>query len=382
MKRIYVTLLILFFFFTSYSQDSSYINRTLKRIQQQQIISDPYFLTGTFPSYISDRPHFNNKQKDNNVFYNALIGYTLNNLKPNLSVADKLIIDSIQSHNQLVYPRFKNSKGRSTYNFSRTDTTFIFPYNKWIPKLRGDLAFPDDLDCTALILMSENPPDSVVKQVHELMQQYTNKGKLKTTFRSYSRSNAYSSWFGKKFPIVFDVSVLCNVLSFVQQNNLQWTPADSASLKLIIKTIKSNDYVKHPLFVSPYYGKTSIILYHLARLMSIKPIAELEVIKPKLVEEAKNRIAISENSLEKIILNTSLMKWGFKPVDLSFKSYDEIEKEVYKNDFSFFVGNIPSYKSQPTKEILTDMKVLQFYYYCNAFNDALLLEYLALLDKK
>ena len=43
--------------------------------------------------------------------------------------------------------------------------------------------------------------------------------------------SAYSTWFGKKFPVVFDVSVLCNVLSFIQQNNLQWTKADSASLK-------------------------------------------------------------------------------------------------------------------------------------------------------
>ncbi len=183
----------LFFSFNSYSQESSNITSTLKRIQQQQTVADSYFLKGIFPSYISKNSRYSEKQKDNNVFYNALIGYTLNSLKSDLSPSDKLIVDSIQKQNQFVHQKFKNTKGRNTYNFSRTDTAFTFPYNNWIPKLRGDLAFPDDLDCTALILMSENAPDSIVKQVHALMQQYTNKGKLKTTFKSYRKSAAYSS---------------------------------------------------------------------------------------------------------------------------------------------------------------------------------------------
>lgn len=380
----YVALIFIFVFShsISYSQNSANITATFKRIQQQQVVADSYFLKGIFPSYISKSPRYSEKQKDNNVFYNALIGYTLSSLKSNLSDSDKLIVDSIQIQNQLVYQNFKNAKGRNTYNFSRTDTAFTFPYNNWIPKLRGDLAFPDDLDCTALILMSQNAPDSVVKQTHELMQLYTNKGKLKTTFKSYRKSGAYSSWFGKKFPVVFDVSVLCNVLCFVQQNKLEWTKADSASLQLIVQTIHQKDHLKHPLFVSPYYGKTSIVLYHLARLMSIKPIAELEVLKPEFAEEAKKQIQHSKSSLEKIMLNSALLKWGYQPVDLPFNSYDDLAKGVYKNDFSFFVGNIPSYKRQPTKEILTDLKSLQYYYYCNAFNDALLLEYLVLLNNR
>ncbi len=182
--------------------------------------------------------------------------------------------------------------------------------------------------------------------------------------------------------LVFDVSVLCNVLCFVQQNNLVWTKADSASLQLIIKTINQKDHIKHPLFVSPYYGKTSIVLYHLARLMNIKPIAELEALEPQFVAEAKTQIEHSKSSLEKIMLNSAIMKWGCKPVDLPFTSYDDLVKGVYENDFPFFIGNIPSYQKQPAKEFLTDMKSLQYYYYCNAFNDALLLEYIVLLNKK
>src|SRR6202008_510002 len=115
-----------------------------------------------------------------------------------------------------------------------------------------------------------------------------------------SRDSAYSTWFGKKMPVVFDVSVLCNVLSFVQLNNLPWTKADSASLELIVKTIQRGDIIKHAVFVSPYYGNTSIILYHLARLMSIKPISRLEQLKPGLISLAQERLHAAGDPLEKI----------------------------------------------------------------------------------
>ena len=113
------------------------------------------------------------------------------------------------------------------------------------------------------LLMNDENKDSA-EALHQLMQSYINNNPpLKTTYKIYQNDSAYSTWFGKKFPVVFDVSVMCNVLSFVQENNLQWTKADSASLKYIIKTIQRNDIVKHPAFVSPYYANTSIILYHL-----------------------------------------------------------------------------------------------------------------------
>ena len=93
---------------------------------------------------------------------------------------------------------------------------------------------------------------------------------------------------------MFDVSVMCNVLSFVQQNNLQWTKADSASLLHIIQTIQRNDIVKHAAFVSPYYANTSIILYHLARLMSVKQIKELESYEATINQIANAAIAINK----------------------------------------------------------------------------------------
>ncbi|MGN6352264.1 MAG: hypothetical protein ACTHLB_02695, partial [Parafilimonas sp.] len=182
--------------------------------------------------------------------------------------------------------------------------------------------------------------------------------------------------FGKKFPVVFDVSVLCNILSFVQQYNLQWTKADSASLQHIITTIQRNDIVKHPAFVSPYYANTSIILYHLARLMSIQPIHELETIKLQLVQIANERLLSTNNSFEKIILNITLIKWGQSPPPLHLSKKDF--KNIEQNDLPFFIGNIPSYFKRSIKGKFTDLRLLMYNHYCPAWNDCLLLEYLLL----
>ena len=123
------------------------------------------------------------------------------------------------------------------------------------------------MDDTVLGLLMNNENKDSAEALHQLMQSYINlKPPLKTTYKIYADDSAYSTWFGKKFPVVFDVSVLCNVLSFVQQNNLQWTKADSASLQHIIKTIQRNDIVKHPAFVSPYYANTSIILISFVKI--------------------------------------------------------------------------------------------------------------------
>ena len=60
----------------------------MKRIAAQQIKQDDYFLQGIFPSYISNSETFSNRKKDNNIFFNGLIAYTLNDIKSHVSEAE------------------------------------------------------------------------------------------------------------------------------------------------------------------------------------------------------------------------------------------------------------------------------------------------------
>ncbi|MEP6467326.1 MAG: hypothetical protein ABJB05_13535 [Parafilimonas sp.] len=360
----------------SKAQDSINIDYLLDKIETQQLKRNDFFIDGIFPSYISASRKFRTKKKDNTIFYNTLIAYTLKDNYNKFSAEQKVVCDSIITRSIRGSKYFKN-KNRNTYNFWRTDISTRFHYSWWLPILNGNSALPDDMDDTVLgSLMNDENKDSA-KALHTLMQSYINfKPPLKTTYKIYKSDPVYSTWFGKKFPVVFDVSVLCNVLAFVQQNNLQWTKADSASLLHIIQTIQRNDIIKHPAFVSPYYANTSIVLYHLARLMSIKPIAELEAIKPQLIKTANQQLESSNNLFEKIMLSSALIKWNQHPQQLNISIHDF--KTIEQNDLPFFIGNIPSYFKQPFKEDFISLRLLMYNHYCPAWNDCLLLEYLLL----
>ena len=359
----------------SIAQDSALMDELMQRIAAQQANINEFFIEGTFPSYISNHPQFIKHKKDNNIFFTALVDYTLSNLY------SEHLVDST-SYNQIhikafsAYPYFKNKKGRTTYNFWRTDTNYIFPYTNWINKVKKNTALPDDMDDTVLSLLAQNTDSSTAAAVHEQMQQYINNDEQKAAAidKSYRHYKAYSVWYGSHFPVVFDVCVLSNVLNFVQHYNLLWTAADSASLKVILQSITSGDYYKKPLSISPYYGNTSIILYHLARLMSSKPIPALEALKVQLIISAVQQFAHTTNPLEKAILCTAILRWGYVPPTFQLPAISAIEQ----NDLPFFIGNIPSYFSQNTKMLFTRKGWGLFYHYCPAYNNVLFLEYLAL----
>jgi hypothetical protein len=379
---------ILFFFiyilisFACAAQDSAYIHFLLERIAQQQVKQDEFFLPGIFPSYISNNEKFSERRKDNNIFYNGLIAYTLNEIRPFSGKEDQLLIDSILDNSKLLFKNFQNKTGRNTYNFWRTDSPYKYPYSFALPFFTKKITLPDDMDDTVLSLFALDTDDSTAKEVHALMQHYTNNdsNKVRSVISAYKNLPAYSTWFGKKFPVVFDVSVLCNILTFVETYNLQWTKADSASLDVIIKTIQNNYHITQPMYVSPYYPKTSLILYHIARLMSVK-ITELEDLKGKLLSDAETELVHSDNTLEKIILATTILKLGYSPSAFELPTMNGIESKIEKNNFSFFVGNVPSYFRDALRKYATRNNIWLFYHYCPAWNDALLLEYLVLKNK-
>ena len=248
MKVMALILFVIFCIEGLHAQDSITIDYLLDRIETQQLKRNDFFIDGIFPSYINASRKFKTKKKDNTIFYNTLISYTLKDNYDKFSPEQKVICDSIIARSSRASAYFKN-KTRTTYNFWRTDTTTKFHYSWWLPILNGNSALPDDMDDTVLgFLMNDANKDSA-EVLHRLMQSYiNNKPPLNTAYKIYAYDSAYSTWFGKKMPVVFDVSVMCNILSFVQQYNLQWTKADSVSLQHITKAIQRKDIVKHSCF--------------------------------------------------------------------------------------------------------------------------------------
>ena len=229
-SKYFVIIIILLTNNKSQAQDSLTVDYLLDKIETQQLKHNNYFIDGVFPSYINASRKFKTKKKDNTIFYNTLVAYALKDNYNKLSSEQKITCDSIIARSVRAAVYFKN-KTRNTYNFWRTDTATKFHYSWWLPIFNGNSALPDDMDDTVLgLLMNDEDKDSA-EALHQLMQSYINlKLPLKTTYKIYQDDSAYSTWFGKKFPVVFDISVMCNMMSFVQKNNYKLTRDDRASL--------------------------------------------------------------------------------------------------------------------------------------------------------
>ena len=355
------------------------MSQLLERIDQLQAKESSVFPKGSFPSYRMYALNKDREKADINPFFTGLITMTLQEISRNLTKAQQLHAQQIINNTIPVYTKFQNQKGRPTYNFWPTDTPRIFPNAGWLNVFDKSQALPDDLDDTVIILLAMNAPDSTARKVHSLMQQFTNNGEkqVRNTFKDYRNIGAYSTWFGKKMPVDFDVCVLANILYFVQRYNLEWTSADSASLQLIEKVLAEKKHITDAPYVSPHYSKLPNILYHLSRLMSVKPIPSLEKLKPQLIEDAKQAFTKTDNFMEEVILSTSLLRWGAEPPVMKVHEANSLSELIEEGNFSFFIANMASMLPDPLKQWMGGAGVGKFTYDCSAYNNLLFLEYLA-----
>ncbi len=357
--------------------DSLTSTRLLNRIRQLQPKKNGVFPKGIIPSYRLYALGSDRLRADINGFYAGLTAFTLRDIKPELTLAQQKQADEIINGCLSVFPLFQNRKGRPTYNFWRTEDPEIFPNGGWINWFDKSQALPDDLDDTVIFLMAMRAADSTARAVHALMQSFTNKNGVKNTFEEYRDVKAYSTWFGRKTPVEFDIGVHANVLYFVQFYNLPWTSADSASLLLIEQQIEKKQHINAADYISPQYARVPVLLYHISRLMALKPIPSLERLKPQLVEEAREALASAKTFMDEVILSTALLRWGVKPPETKPHTTTSLEALVEEDNFCFFANNVASVLSDRMKKFMTSIKLVLFYNYSPAYNHVLLLENLA-----
>ncbi|TDO28233.1 hypothetical protein [Sediminibacterium goheungense] len=373
------TIIILFLTFTSTlrANDSIVVSRLLARIDALQVKKNGIFPKGSIPSYRKYALNQHRWKADINPFFTGLVAFTLNDIKKELSPSQQQLAENIITRTFSTYPKFQNrKKNRDTYNFWPTDSPQIFPHAGWLNLFNKSRALPDDLDDTVIILMAQSCSDSIARAMHEFMQGYTNheNKRVTNTFPEYQKLGAYSTWFGEKMPVDFDISVLSNVLYFVQYHNLPWTAADSASLYLIEDIIKTGKHSRYANYVSPHYATLPNILYHISRLMALKPIASLEKLKPQLIEEAKKELASAAGFMDKVILSTSLLRWNVIPPDIIEEKTNNLIDLIEDDQFYFFIASMASMLPDNWKKRMTRLKLGTFYYYAPGYNHTLLLE--------
>jgi hypothetical protein len=340
------------------------------------------FPPGIFPSTRVYAYNKNNIKNDPNVFFTGLIVLTLKKYQKQCTPYQQSVINQIAKDAMVSAALFKNKQGRDTYNFWRTDTPQIFPNAGWLNTFDKSQSLPDDFDDTVILLWAQEVARELAAAIHDTMQLFANtKGKtVKNTLKAFETLPAYSTWFGKKMPIDFDMAVLCNVLSFVNAYNLKWTSSDTASLQLITTAIQNNWHIGKANFIAPHYAKPAVILYHIARLLDAgkqQNIEALMALKPSLLHSADSLLAKSVDPLETVLLQSARLHFGgTNNVDASnIVTAQTIDPAaIEQSTYPFFIANMASMLPSPLKRPLSKLAFAKFEYRCPAYNLALLWE--------
>lgn len=355
-------------------QQDTLASRLLREIAAEQIVKDSFYYEGMFRSF----RHYGNLhgkvKEDNNIFFTGLIAFTLTELQTRFHGEDSVLCQRILTSARSSFRHFRHSKGRTTYNFWKTNPGIVFPNSRFLGLFKKWHTLPDDIDDTVILLMGMQAGDSTARAVKLLMEQHANtvRYRIRNTFPKYRDIPAYSTWFGRDMPIDFDFCVLANALYFSHAYGMAGGRYDLASTTLLDSFIQHRAYVTHPAYISPHYARTPVLIYHIARLMGRFPIASLEKHRQQLIADAKEQLRVARNPMDKVLLSTSLIWLGSAIPALSFNDTETSE------DFVFFMAGFNSLLPDPFKKIFSGYHVVTYYYRCPSYNKALMLQHLML----
>ncbi|MEM6642186.1 MAG: hypothetical protein AAF616_04330 [Bacteroidota bacterium] len=351
-------------------------NEVLARIVDLQIEEDLFYDSGLFHT---QRHYGKRSYRDNSLFYPTLVALTLRALKDKVPSDQSPIIDQIVTRVRQNAFTYQSRRGRPAFNFWQTNPDIPHPdgpekYQKEKYKV------PDDFDDTSMIgILLDSPQFSW--QVREEMVRYTNsrKKKVKTTFKRFKKSEAYGVWFADKWKQEFDISVMANTLYFVFKSGYSLNKYDSASIDFIKQSIREDLHRKQPFVLSPYYTRTPIILYHLARMIEEDKEGVFRDIKLQIVSDIRAELEADLPEIYKAALASALIKLG----ESCDYSADESKLRAEIQDFRWFSANLMLAIGTGTalRKILNDSKLIPtFFWHCEAYYWTLIYEYLTLME--
>ncbi len=328
--------------------------------------------TGLFPS-VRRNDSIGYQRADTNTFFTACTVFTLQHLRQAVSAKARKQIDQLTGRAVAAYPAFQNKDGLATYNFWPTKPSRHFP-NGYVFRHFEHFRIPDDIDDTAMVYLTTEPTLAEQQWLKNKLSQHANgstRYSIRNTYPDYQSLQAYSTWFGKNMGIDFDACALSNILYCIYQYDLPRNQHDIDSLTYLRLVVVSGRYVSEPFRCAPHYARTSLIIYHLARLIAAFDIPELESVRPRLIDDAYREMANATNRVEKLMLATALTRLG-EPLP-AIPIYG-IEQDI--NTFHFFIAGLLTAYEQPLLRCFADRPLMQMHWQCEAHSWALVAEYL------
>ncbi len=342
------------------------IDALIERIALCQSRGDAFFPDGIFPSYRHNKYLFY-RRPDTNIFYTATIVFILNQVKAKVSAKSQQIIDEITAKAIKNYPDFQNKDGLKTYNFWKTKPSKHFPNGRIFQHL-DHFRIPDDIDDTALIYLT-------LPHSREDILWLKEKVKLHCSPLGVRDGGVYSTWFGKNMSIEHDVCALCNLMYLFEKYQLPHNEYDEAVFTFLREVILEEKYITNAFEVAHNYATTPLVIYHYARLLGGFEIPQIEVCREKLIHKVKQLLENEANTMNRVILETSLMKLDKNEIPITTQHLElRAARRTVQNSFTYFIAGLLSSYRNPILYFFAPFKITQMEWECEAHELALLVE--------
>ena len=257
MKKLLAVFLLVCFYAVVNAQlnDTALINALLKDIATEQVSAKGYFYPGTFPSYRKSAGLPHNYQPDNNIFFTAIGVFALRNMIPQLNGKNKTTVEKILLNAQKAFPLYQDKDSFPYYNFWPTGKG-ILPRTCFMKYFNKQVGMGEDADDAVMCLMAANANDSICIVLKQRMIATANLSnrKIISTYKKYRDIPAYCTYLGFGMKPDFDFCVHCNILYFMMDKKMPLVKQDNATIQLLTAMIRNREYMKAPVFISPYYA--------------------------------------------------------------------------------------------------------------------------------
>ena len=344
---------------------------TLKALQSQD---DSIYPKGIFPSQ-RYHPFLPYKRDDDNLFFTVSVVHILQGLNEQFTETEKALVNQITTEAKASYHLFQNKDGLDTYNFWQTKPSRHFPNGMFMHRFKH-FRIPDDADDTALVFLTENAPRERVAQLREKLKSHANLA-YKRAFNpleKYRDLKCYSTFFGEKMYIEFDICVLSNLMRVILTHfKAELNEYDHGTLQFITEAITNDEHIELPFYSAPNYPKTELILYHVSRLIPLLP-AEYSI---RIEEKIKADIHLQlkrVSGMNRLLLENAAMK-----LNMEIEADESTSTDVL-NDRSFFffhAGMITAFENSIAQK-LANNAFFHLRYISKALNRALLIENMVL----
>lgn len=335
---------------------------------------DEHFRIGMFPSR-RQHPLLPYSRWDSNIFYPALIDFTLSPLLGLMTEDERMRTRKVLEGVRANYPAYESQRQPGLYNFYRTNPPDPYP-NGYLLHRFQHFRLAEDADDTVMIStnLPDLPEDRISFLRKELVRFSNLDGKLLNhPLPDYGGIPAHGVWFGTgAMPVEIDLCVLCNILYFTARKDQPFNPTDMASFAFIRRALETGDIFNHSFKLSYYYPDPTVMLYHVARLWSALANPERHLPKSSIVDAIGRRMAEVSGILPRIMLATSLLKIGeAAPV----VEYAEADLVPSFERFSFFIAPMLAGTRSRLLNCLAQRRLFQVDYVCEAYYRTLVWEY-------